>query len=222
MTAHCDAQLSMLRGKVRVLAVLDAGVESGLSPFPGDLIHALTYLVDALAPLEEVPLLNADLIKRRHRPFFPDIQDAIDSLVGAGIITVESFGYTPDQAPRDGWRLSATYALNRAAAAVILNRVGTMPRMGPLLVFSREVVFAFAGMGRTDIGSIGDIDAAYSSDHVRFGDVIELAEKGARMNPTASVATRFSAFFGSPDERIDPVQLVHLYARHLYSWSEVA
>lgn len=99
-------RLQAVERRLRLVVLLDTCAEVGLDPVSGHAIHALAYLSDALAPVWNLPVVETELLKRRHRPFFPALQADLDWLVGAGLVSVHKFSYERDE-DGHGWRLVA-------------------------------------------------------------------------------------------------------------------
>lgn len=199
-----------------------------MSPIAGDVLHVLAYLTDALAPVWHLPIMDAQLLKRQHRPFFPALQADVDWLVGAGIVAVESFGYVEEGPTAGGWRLAATYSLLRGASEPILQLTQELAGQKRKSEFVREVVLAATGLGDDALARLGDLDAAYSEVRVDVGGVLDLATERPenpteepRLNSTAAVAARFARLAGAEFE-LSAAEMVHLYVRHLYTRIKVA
>lgn len=212
MSAAFPARLEAVERRLRLLVILDTCGGVGLDPISGHALHALAYLTDALAPVWNLPVAEAELLKRRHRPFFPALQADLDWLVGAGLVLVHEFSYEPDE-DRHGWRLAASYRLALEPATRVLVAAKGLPGLGTGVAFTREVVLASAGLGEVGVAQIGDVDAAYTSHLVDLGGVLDLDD--GRLNATASAAKRFGELV-DPGYQISSAELVHLYVRHLY------
>jgi hypothetical protein len=205
--------LASVDRRVRLLAILDVCDEVGMTPVLGFSVHAFAYLTDALAPVWDLPAMDAQLIKRKYRPFFPALQSDLDWLVGVGLVVVEHFEYMEDPSGA-GWRLNASYSLNELPAMRILETARDYPSEARKLRFVREVVMAACGLGEETVSFLGGVDAAYSSGSVDFGDVLDLEREGT-VNASAEAARRFRDLAGSGYGMSD-AELVHLYVRHLY------
>lgn len=210
--------MQQIEKQLRLIAILDASEEVGLCPVDAQALHTLAYLADALAPVWHLPILDGQVLKRSTYPFFPALQHDLDLLVGLGVVQVESFGYEEDDG--HGWRLSATYTLNRAFADRIIREVLTHDLAERSHSFVREVVYAASGLGIEGIEQVGLADAAYSNPVVDVGDVVEIeSERG--VNASARTALRFKALTRERTSLSD-AETVHLYVRHLYSRMNVA
>jgi hypothetical protein len=194
-------------------------------PVTADTVHVLAYLTDALAPVWHLPIINAQLLKRDDRPFFPALQRDLDWLVGSGVLFVHDFDYA--RVDGEGWRLSASYSLNGDAARRVLQVSSELSSQRTTATFVREVVLAGSGLGDDELSAIGDIDAAYSSETTDIGGVLDLETqrgetgKKSEVNRSAAVAVRLGELAGASFAMSD-AELVHMYVRHLYSRAHVA
>lgn len=217
-------ELRHVERRVRLIQVLATCSEVGMVPVAGDIVHVLAYLTDALAPVWHLPQMNAQLLKRDQRPFFPALQDDLDWLVGAGIVLVENFDYV--DVLGEGWRLSATYDIELEAARPVLDLSYELSSQQESANFVREVVLAASGLGDEELIAIGSLDAAYSSETTDVGEVLDLSteqqdDHEAEVNRSAAVAMRFGDIADN-SLAMSNVELVHLYMRHLYTRADVA
>jgi len=210
------------------MQILAASEECGLAPCPVNVVHSIAYLCDALAPVWDVPMLHRHLVKRQARPFFPELQRELDFLVGAGVVQVDWFSHVREGSA--GWRIDASYVLDRQAAGPVLSRAESTASRSEWAWFVREVVFGAAGLGPDLVVEMQRLDAAYSEETVHVGNVLDLnagadrVDRGAEVdqsNSSAEAASRFADIV-DPNARLDKGELVHLYMRHLYSRSRVA
>lgn len=211
--------------RTRLVQILGACAEVGMVPASGAAVHVFAYLTDALAPVWHLPIVNAQLIKRESRPFFPALQQDLDGLVGAGVVLVDAFDY--GQEDNGGWRLSAWYRLNVEAARSVLELSSELQSQRVGAAFVREVVLAASGLGDDELNSIGILDAAYSSEITDIGEVLDLDTQdrelgtSVELNRSAAVAVRLGEL-ASTSLALSFSELVHMYIRHLYSRVRVA
>lgn len=206
--------------KLRLLAILDACRQVGLSPTSVGTVHTIAYLADALAPVWDLPVIDGQILKRSLHPFFPRLQRDLDLLVGQGVAQVARVRYVPNEHD-SGWRLDAHYMLESEFSERILSVARSFELQRKKLKFIREVVYAASGLGPDGIDNLGKIDAAYSDPLVDIGGVVDIGNEFGRANPTARVAMRFSEL--TPDSgELTNSELVHLYVRHLYARMQVA
>jgi hypothetical protein len=178
-----DVRADAVQRRVRLLTLFRAAADVGLDPLGVGTVHALAYLTDALAPVWHLPPLDAAVLKRATRPFFPALQRDLDALVGHGLVQVTRFAHVSDDEGRT-WRLDADFRLVSDAAAPVLAAADAFAEQRSKAVFVREVVYAASGLGRSGVDSIGVLDAAYSDPLVDVGGLIDVAAgRGAPTGP---------------------------------------
>jgi hypothetical protein len=214
------AELQRTERKLRLVAILDACPLVGLSPTSVTTLHTIAYLTDALAPVWNLPILDAQMLKLRRYLFFPSLQRDLDLLVGHGVVHVSRVKYLPNE-DGNGWRLDAYYTLESEFSERVLSVARSYERQARKLKFVREVVYAASGLGTDGIDDLGQIDAAYSDPLVDVGGLVDLDTESGRANRTARVALRFAALTQDSHDLTDS-ELVHLYVRHLYTRMQVA
>lgn len=196
--------------RARLVLILDACREAAMEPIPGAVIHGLAYLSDALSPVWGVEQLEAQLLKRRSRPFFPALQAELDWLVWCGAASVTRCSYVQDEA--GAWSIDADYVVNRIVAARVIAKIREFREQDRLHRFVREVVFAASMLDDNALANIGLVDAAYASRMVDQGGLLDL--DGLELNSSAKLAMEFSDVMSQPDQISQP-ELTHLYVRHL-------
>jgi hypothetical protein len=212
-------ELQRTERKFRLVAILDACRQAGLSPTSVTTLHTISYLADALAPVWHLPILDGQILKRRGHLFFPSLQRDLDLLVGHGVVQVARVRYLPNE-DGHGWRLDAHYWLESEFSERVLSVARSYELQRRKLRFVREVVYAASGLGPDGIDNLGRIDAAYSDPLVDVGGVVDIDTKTGD-NATAQVALRFAKLTEDSRELTNS-ELVHLYVRHLYARLQVA
>ncbi|MGH2971551.1 MAG: hypothetical protein ACRDLE_05380 [Gaiellaceae bacterium] len=207
-------ELRAVERELRIVAILHAADQIGLTPLPVEPLHAIAYFADALAPVWNIPIIDGRILKR-HRPYYPALQNDLDRLVGKGVVTAQHVRYT--QVEGDTWRLEGSYALYRPFADPILTCATEMREQARELTFVQEVVFATSGLGVSGVSEASDVDATYADPLIDVGDMIDVAPD-EEPNPTAQVALRFGALL--PD--LSTAEMTNLYVRQLYSRMQVA
>lgn len=202
-----------VRRRLRLLAVLDAAEEVGLTPLPLLDLHTVGYFADALSPVWDLRIVEAQRLKRFDGPMSPRLQAEIDHLVGRGLVVPSDVAYV---ATRDGGRrLEARYALNHELAARVLETAAMHEGTARQLHFAKEVVFALSALGGMSPSDASSHDAAYGDPVVDTGDLLDLARDGSTENRTARVALRFGELMRD-QVRLSESELIHLYVRALY------
>ena len=88
--------------QARLIELLWAAGEAGLTPLKLMHLHAFAYLANVLAPVWESPVLDGRVLKRRGGPYFPELQSELDHLLGKGVVLAKGLGHVEV----DGvWRL---------------------------------------------------------------------------------------------------------------------
>jgi hypothetical protein len=201
-----------VRRQLRVLGILSGAAEAGFDPLAVRQLHSIAYFADALAPVWDLEILDAQLLKRREGPTSPALQRDIDLLVGSGVIEVSSVKHSEDA---DGlWRLDADYSLNSGFAEPILAAAREFAHFDLELRYVREVALALSGLGALGIEQATALDASYGNERVDFGDMVDIEDQSR--NPTAQVAERFEQLL-RPEVSISNAEQIHLYVDALYS-----
>ena len=207
-----DAMAASIRRKVTLVMLLDAASEAGLVPMALVRVHTIAYLINVLAPVWDLPILEGRVLKRRGGPYYPALQNDLDRLVGLGLADVGKLAYVEEDFGR--WRLEGQYSLNYELARPILDHVRSMDEERERLGFIHELVLALSSLSDADIDRAIQEDATYSDPNVTAGNVIDFAEWSTR-NPTLAAARYFEAVVPA-GSRIAPGEKLHLYARHLH------
>lgn len=203
--------------RLRLVGILAAAAESGLTPLPAREVHAVAYFADALAPVWDLKVLDPRVLKQSDGPLSAPLQRELDWLVGRGVLVPFSVSHRADA--EGNWRLSADYALNEEMAEPIVDAALDLPAFATEFQFLREVVFSMSGFGAIGISSASAADAAYGSKSVDFGNLVDVdpddwGREGRELNPTTQVALRFGELM-APEVHLTKAEKVHLYVREL-------
>lgn len=199
---------------LRLIGILDAAPAAGLAPIGLAHLHTIAYLADALAPVWDLRIVDAQLIKQREGPFSPNLQRDLDLLVGRGVVVPSDVRHIETDEGR--WRLDANYSLNRRFSEPILAVVRSFADHGRQLDLTREIVFAVSGLGDLGVARAASVDAAYSDPLVDSGGVLDLGDPGSEPNPSARAAMRFGDLVAS-DIDLSNAEMLHLYVRALFN-----
>lgn len=212
MTSNVESELAHhVRIAMRIVAIVHACDQEGISPAPLQVIHTVAYFADALAPLWNIPVVEGQLLKKVDAPSNPEIQADIDSLVGRGVLVPSSVRHIETS---NGRRIDAKYALNMDFAGRILEAISLDEQFSKELSFIHEVTLALSGLGVSGMGNAVLVDATYSDPLLDFGSIVDLSSDIAPTR-TIQVSQRFSQLM-STDRRLSDAELTHLYVRHLY------
>ncbi|GAA3950195.1 hypothetical protein GCM10023085_35980 [Actinomadura viridis] len=198
---------------IRVIAILKACREVGISPVPLASLHAIAYFSDALAPTWKVRVLESQVLKQEDFPLNPRLQRNIDGLVGAAIIKPSKVSH--HRAPK-GWRLDAQYELNSVFSKAIIEAMEVDAEFHREMVLTREVTLALAGMRAYGLAGAVLADAAYSDPLLDFGNIVDLQPEEEGISRTKMMADRFVSLMAS-QRALTPAETTHLYVRHLFS-----
>ncbi|RUW62739.1 hypothetical protein [Mesorhizobium sp. M7A.F.Ca.US.008.03.1.1] len=205
------AKVDVLRRQVRVVMLLGAAEDAGLVPLNILRLHGFAYLSNVLAPVWDMPVLNGKVLKRRGGPFYPDLQQDLDRLVGQGVVVISGVGHVQDEARR--WRLEGAYRLNRKFADPILGALGDFPEERQLGSFIAELGYALSALSDVELDRAMSEDATYSDPMITIDNVIDFADWRDR-NYSANAADKFDRVIQGGNAT--PGEKLHLYVRHLH------
>ena len=207
-----DREVAAIRRRVTLITLMDAATQAGIVPIQILRIHTLAYLVNVLAPIWDLPVLEGKILKRHGGPFYPTLQQDLDRLVGLGITQVMELHHVEDSP--GCWRLEGRYSLNYDFAQPILDQIRKIPDEYEVWSFIHELVVAISSLSDHDIDIAMKEDATYSDPYVAVGNVIDFAEWSTK-NSSASAADYFETVLPSGG-RTTPGEKLHLYVQHLY------
>jgi len=197
--------LDELRRQVRLLMLLDGADRAGIAPIRVNRLHTYAYLSNVLAPVWDARVFDSRLLKQKGGPFYPELQQDLDRLVGLGLVVITGLGHVLDAGGR--WRLDGSFALEREMAAGVLRALDIFPER----TFLVEVAYAISALSDSEFDRVPSEDVTYSDLSVDYGNVIDFAEWRER-NYSANAANRFAQI----SEGAMPGELLHLYVRHLH------
>jgi hypothetical protein len=197
--------------RIRLVVLLDAAEDAGLTPLPIMRLHTFAYLSNVLSPVWDMPVLDGKLLKRHGGPFYPTLQRDLDRLVGMGVAVISELGHVLDEEKR--WRLEGSYRLNRKFSAEILHRLREFPTERRFTSFVQEIAFALSALSDEDLDRAMTEDATYSDSFVDFGNVVDFAE-WQQKNYSANAARYFDNLLPG-GTHATPGEKLHLYVRHL-------
>ncbi|WP_127837608.1 hypothetical protein [Burkholderia gladioli] len=200
--------LLSVRQQLRLVELLDAADQAGLSPIRLRPLHALIYLSNVLSPVWDLTPIDGKLLKRFGGPFYPLLQAQIDRLVGSGIVLATDISHIEDGL--EGCRLDASYQLEPRRAASILKCAHDQVFDIDFYKFSRELALAFAALPFEIMERISSEDATYGDRNIDAGNVIDFSEWQQR-NFTANVATNYGR-----GRNLTSGERLHLYVEQLY------
>lgn len=193
---------------VRVLTLLDALAAAGLAPSSSRALHELAYLANVLAPVFDLPPLDATLLKRKSGPYYPELQQTIDRLVGRGLVEAQELRYELDEIEQR-YRISASYLLRWSEVHAALNRYRELYPVEAL--FLEELAAAYSALSDAEQGHVAVGDARYADVSVDVNNVIDFGEwSSAEKNFSRNAAMTFA-----PGMHLPPAERLYLYLDHL-------
>lgn len=203
--------LSHLRRKVRVIALLDAAESAGLVPLPVGRFHMLAYLANVLSPVWHMPTMDGKIFKRQSGPFYPVLQSDLDRLVGLGVVKISEVSHFQDQQRK--WSLVANYSLNRRFADPIIEQTMSYEDERRLVSFINELALALSALSDDEMDAASRQDATYSDPVISYGNVVDFAE-WQQKNFTSNAAEQFERFLPS-GTHVGAAEKLHMYLRLL-------
>lgn len=193
---------------VRVLVLLDALARVGLVPTEVRTLHELAYLANVLSPVFDLAPLDAKLLKQSSGPYYPELQLAIDHLVGRALVDALNVRYRYLEEDKR-YRIVASYRLRRSGVQDALERhAEVFPEEA---LFLRELASAYSGLSDEQLGRAALQDARYADRSVDVDNVIDFGEYAS---PSKNFS-RNAALAFAPGRRLEPAERLYLYLDHL-------
>lgn len=203
-----DADLLARQQSVRVVVLLDALARAGLVPTPARALHELAYLANVLSPVFDLAPFDAKLLKRANGPYYPELQLAVDRLVGRGLVDALSVEYR--YLPEDRrYRVMAQYRLRRPQVQAALTRHGGV--FAEESVFLHELAAAYSVLSDDKLGLAALEDARYADNSVDVSEVIDFGE----YEKISKNFSRNAALTFAPGRTLEPAERLYLYLDHL-------
>ncbi|MDQ0467013.1 hypothetical protein [Labrys wisconsinensis] len=210
MTVSAPSDRTVVR-KARILMLLEAAEHAGLTPMPVLELHAFAYFANVLSPVWELMPQERSVLRRRGGPYYPELQDDIDALVGRGLVSIEGLRHVEDEDGR--WRLEGKFSIADNGAITIATALRAFQDEQRLFGFYRELAFALASIPDYQRADAVAEDATYGDERFGDGAIIDFAEwKQANYSENAA---RFFDRVMPEGRKATPAQKLHLYARHL-------
>lgn len=193
---------------VRMLVLLDALARVGLVPSEAIALHELAYLANVLSPVFDLTPLDAKLLKRSSGPYYPELQLAIDHLVGRALVDTLNLEYRYVVEDKR-YRVVASYRLCRYRVQDALKRhAEVFPEEA---LFLRELASAYSVLSDEQHGHAALQDARYADRSVDIDNVIDFGEYAS---PSKNFS-RNAALAFAPGRRLEPAERLYLYLDHL-------
>lgn len=192
----------------RVLALLDALARAGLVPSESRAVHELAYLANVLAPVFDLSPLDAKLLKRKSGPYYPELQQALDALVGRSLVDALNLTYAFDEV-EERYRVQAVYRLRRSHVTAALQRYRELNVEEAHFLY--ELASAYAGLEDAAFGRAALCDARYADADVDTNNVIDFGE----WTNVAKNFSRNAAMAFAPTRNLFPAERLYLYLDYL-------
>lgn len=203
-----DADLGERQHSVRVLVLLDALARAGVVPTQARVLHELAYLANVLSPVFDLVPFDAKLLKRPSGPYYPELQQAVDRLVGRGLVDARDVEYRLVTEEKR-YRVLASYRLNRPRVQAALDRHARV--FAEEALFLHELASAYSVLSDVKLGRAALEDARYADTSVDVDNVIDFGEYAS----PAKNFSRNAALAFAPGRRLEPAERLYLYLDHL-------
>lgn len=206
-----SASLEARKRPIRVLALLDALADASIFDAPLRVVHELAYLSNVLAPVFELAPFSASLLKRQGGPYYPELQETIDLLVGRGMVLAKGIRYEPVPEEKR-YRLQASYRINRALAEPVLAAYREVYADTGEPFFIGELCAAYSTLTDQEFGRAFRFDARYADKDVDNNEVIDFGQWASadRTNFSRNAAMAFR-----PGESLQPAERIFMYIEHV-------
>lgn len=213
MTASLKSSASLEARKrpIRVLALLDALVDASIFEAPLRVVHELAYLSNVLAPVFDLAPFSASLLKRQGGPYYPELQETIDLLVGRGMVLASGIRYEAVSEEKR-YRLHANYRINRRLAAPVLDAYHEVYADTGEPFFIGELCAAYSMLADQELGNAFRFDARYADKDVDNNEVIDF---GQWVDAASTNFSRNAAMSFRPGERLQPAERIFMYIEHV-------
>ena len=114
-----------VRLRSRLILMLVALERAGVSPVEIHQLHAFAFFANVLSPLWNLEPLRGSVLKRKTGPFYKELQDALDELVGLGLVECVELDYR--EIDEDKSRLAATFRIVRRRVEAFLSTLRFFP-----------------------------------------------------------------------------------------------
>lgn len=205
-----ETDLVTRQQSIRVLVLLDALARAGIVPTEARTLHELAYLSNVLSPVFELAPFDAKLLKRPSGPYYPELQQAIDRLVGTALVDALAVEYRFVEEDKR-YCVVASYRLRRASVQTALERHAQVCPEEAL--FLHELASAYSVLSDSQLGRAALEDARYGDRSVDFDNVIDFGEYDS---PTKNFS-RNAALAFAPGRLLQPAERLYLYLDHLGS-----
>lgn len=191
--------------------MLDALADASIFEAPLRVVHELAYRSNVLAPVFELTPFSASLLKRQGGPYYPELQETIDLLVGRGMVFASDIRYEPVPEEKR-YRLHANYRINRALADPALAAYHDVYADTGEPFFISELCAAYGMLADQELGQAFRFDARYADKDVDNNEVIDF---GQWVNAASTNFSHNAAMSFRPGEPLQPAERIFMYIEHV-------
>jgi hypothetical protein len=214
----------VLRQRTRVIQLLDAAERAGVTPIPARRLHAYAYLADVLSPVWNLQPFEGKILKLRHGPHYPDLQQELDRLVVMGLVLVSELQYVSREGA--GPLVDADYAINFESPHLenLLAALGARtleqsldPNDFKVHAFLVELACAIATLPDEQVDQAASLDATYADDRIDYKNIVDFGNWSTdtrRDNLSVATAERFHRFLPGRS-KLSGGEKLYLYASFL-------
>lgn len=206
-----SASLEARKRPIRVLALLDALADASIFEAPLRVVHELAYLSNVLAPVFDLAPFSASLLKRQGGPYYPELQETIDLLVGHGMVLASGIRYAP-VAEEKRYCLHANYRINRTLVTPVLDAYHAAYSDTGEPFFLGELCAAYSMLADQELGQAFRFDARYADQDVDNNEVIDF---GQWVDAASTNFSRNAAMSFRPGESLQPAERIFMYIEHV-------
>jgi len=184
---------STLELKLRLILMLAALERAGVSPVEINQLHAFAFFANVLSPLWNLDPLQGSVLKRKEGPYYRELQDALDELIGMGAVDVITLDY---RVVEDGARLAATVRIALRRVASVLSALKSMPDEIAAANFLGELAFIFAEIEPARAEEAVGADATYNAPTAAMDRVVDFADyrRSSEADYSVRAAQRLQAY----------------------------
>lgn len=194
----------------RLILMLVSLERAGLSPVSFEQVHSFAYFANVMSPLWNLDPIQGAVLKRKEGPFYIELQDALDRLIGSGAVEVVSMSYAQVEG---GARIAAMVRVSLPKVAPVLSALASMPDEIEAGRFIEELAFVFSEIDPGLQDDSVQVDATYSAPSSPEGRVVDFAEfKETARNFSVPAARRLQAY-APPGVTLSQAEELVLYMR---------
>ena len=222
-TARASVDVDHIRRRTRLLLLLDAAEQAGITPLASVRLHAFTYLADVLSPVWNLVPFDGKIYKSEGGPHYSDLQFELDRMVALGLVEIGDLRYV--DRGKAGARIDGFYTLNFTSPHLspLLSALGVEgpslaidPADTDIHAFLVELAGALATLPDDQIDVAASVDVTYGAA-INLNDVIDFAdwvEDKWHANASWRAAERFRTFMPN-DASLTAGEKLYLYAAYL-------